>query len=282
MPEWIERQESSAGPVYFSHAALDTDTDVIRHGFFTRIGGVSTGLYDSLNCGPGSADRAENVAKNRALSGAALGLAPERLAGLYQTHSANCLVIDSQTQTQYLNPETRPHADGLVTGLDNIGIAILGADCLPILFADKKAGIIGACHAGWRGALSGIIENTVDAMCSIGAHLGDIVMVIGPGIHQKSYQVSTDMVTEISTLKPDCAGCFMPDPAAEVTAEGASHYLFDLPGFARIASQRAGLHHIHSLPFDTYADSALFFSHRRATHLGEPDSGRLISIITKK
>ena len=187
MPEWIERHDSTAEPVFFSHAALDAETDVIRHGFFTRIGGVSTGLYDSLNCGPGSADRAENVAKNRALSGAALGLAPDRLAGLYQTHSAHCLVIDSQTQTQYLNPETRPHADGLVTGLDNIGIAILGADCLPVLFADKKAGIIGACHAGWRGAVSGIIENTVDAMCSIGAHLGDIVMVIGPGIHQKSY-----------------------------------------------------------------------------------------------
>ncbi|NBX06644.1 MAG: peptidoglycan editing factor PgeF [Proteobacteria bacterium] len=261
MPEWIERHDSTAGPVFFSHAALDAETDVIRHGFFTRIGGVSTGLYDSLNCGLGSADR---------------------VAGLYQTHSADCLVIDSQTQTQYLNPETRPHADGLVTRLDNIGIAILGADCLPVLFADKKAGIIGACHAGWRGAVSGIIENTVDAMCSIGAHLGDIVMVTGPGIHQKSYQVSADMVTEISTLKPDCAGCFMPDPAAEVTAEGASHYLFDLPGFARIAGRRSGLHHIHSLPFDTYADSALFFSHRRATHLGEPDSGRLISIITKK
>ena len=281
LPAMIARENSPAGPVFFSHAALEDDRGRIRHGFFTRLGGVSTGLYDSLNCGFGSADKPENIRANRARVCTALGLSAGRLAGLYQTHSPDCVTIDSFPSAVYPSPEVRPAADGLVTKLDNIGLAILGADCLPVLFADSDAGVIGACHAGWRGAVGGIIETTVDAMCRIGASLGDIVMVIGPGIHQKSYQVSTDMVTDILNKKPDVAKCFMPDPAAEVTAEGASHYLFDLPSFAQKAGQRAGLHHIHTTPFDTYAEASLFYSHRRATHEGEADSGRLISVIAK-
>jgi YfiH family protein len=166
--------------------------------------------------------------------------------------------------------------------LDNVGLAILGADCLPVLFADLTAGVIGACHAGWRGATGGIIENTVDTMCKLGASLSGIAMVIGPGIHQKSYQVSTDMVTDILNNKPDAAACFMPDPSAEVSAEGASHYLFDLPLFAQMAGRRAGVNHIHRMPHDSYADANLFYSHRRATHQNEPDSGRLISVIMKQ
>ncbi|MBL6604772.1 MAG: peptidoglycan editing factor PgeF [Alphaproteobacteria bacterium] len=281
-PANIKRHNSPAGPVFFSHGALNAQASAIKHGFFTRQGGVSKGLYDSLNCGFGSADTQSNIAANRARVCAALNLPADRLAGLYQTHSAECLVIDSFPGKYFENADTRPPVDGLVTCLDNIGLAILGADCLPVLFADPSAGIIGACHAGWRGATGGIIENTVDAMCSIGARLSDITMVIGPGIHQKSYQVSADMVTDILNSKPDAAACFMPDPSAEVSAEGASHYLFDLPLFAQIAGRRAGLNDIHCLPFDTYADAKLFYSHRRATHQNEPDSGRLISVITKQ
>lgn len=281
LPAMITRHNSPAGPVFFSHAALNDTAGKIKHGFFTRLGGVSTGLYDSLNCGFGSADKPENIRANRARVCTALGLPDDRLAGLYQTHSSDCVIIDSPPSADFPSTEARPPADGLVTKLDNIGLAILGADCLPVLFADANAGIIGACHAGRRGAVGGIIENTVNAMCSIGASLSEIIMVVGPGIHQKSYQVSSDMVTELLNQRPDVATFFMPDPAAEISAEGASHYLFDLPSFARKAGQRAGLHHIHTTPFDTYADPGLFYSHRRATHHGEADSGRLISVITK-
>ena len=281
LPAMITRHNSPAGPVFFSHAALNDTAGKIKHGFFTRLGGVSTGVYDSLNCGFGSADKPENIRVNRARVCTALGLPDDRLAGLYQTHSPDCVIIDSFPSTDFPSTEARPHADGLVTKLDNIGLAILGADCLPVLFADPHAGVIGACHAGWRGAVGGIIENTVDAMCRIGASLGDIAMVIGPGIHQKSYQVSADMVTDILNQNPDVATCFMPDPAAEISAEGASHHLFDLPSFALKAGQRAGLHHIHTTPFDSYAETSLFYSHRRATHQNEADSGRLISVITK-
>ena len=282
LPSDIKRHESPAGPVFFSHDALTSEASGIKNGFFTRQGGVSEGLYGSLNCGFGSADIQANVAENRARVCRALNLPIDRLAGLYQTHSPDCLVIDRYPGSHFQGADSRPHADGLVTCLNNVGLAILGADCLPVLFADLTAGVIGACHAGWRGATGGIIENTVDAMCKLGASLSDIAMVIGPGIHQKSYQVSTDMVTDILNNKPDAAACFMPDPSAEVSAEGASHYLFDLPLFAQMAGRRAGVNHIHRMPHDSYADANLFYSHRRATHQNEPDSGRLISVIMKQ
>jgi len=279
-PKTVQQMHSPDGPVFFTHSALSGPDEKIRHGFFSRKGGVSTGLYDSLNCGFGSNDQPEHIQLNRARVCASLNLLNDRLLGLYQTHSADCLIIEDFPDKNFADG-ARPHADGLVTRLDKIGLAVLGADCLPVLFADHKEGVIGACHAGWRGALGGIIENTVDAMCQIGANLSDIVMVIGPGIHKESYQIGADMAAEIQRQKPDSNACFMPDATMTAPSDSPSHYLFDLPLFAQQAGYAAGLNQIHTLPYDTYQQADLFFSHRRATHKKEADSGRLISVITK-
>lgn len=264
----LHRKTSPAGPVFFSHDKLGQAG--FRHGFFTRQGGVSTGLYDSLNCGLGSDDERAAVLENRARVATAMGLGPEKMAGLYQIHSAECVTLtDAAACTD------RPQADAYVTALCGVGLAILTADCLPVLFCDPQAGVIGAAHAGWRGAAGGVIAATVQAMQGLGAHTDQIVMVIGPGIRQASYQVSSDMRAEILKYYQASETFFAPDPAAE------DKYLFDLPGFARGRGQAAGLSQIYDCGCDTYADEAQFFSHRRATHKGEPDSGRLISIIAQ-
>ncbi len=271
---------SQQGPCYFSHHALTLSDQSIRHGFFTRNGGISSGLYQSLNCGLGSDDNPVHVQNNRMNVAASMGLAENRLVGLYQTHSTEIISIKQPSDIPLLI-EKRPHADGIVSTCTDVGLAILTADCLPVLFAEPSSKIIGACHAGWRGAVNGIIENTIDAMQNLGASLSNIMMVIGPGIHQKSYQIGADMAAQILEQRPESTGCFMADPASENTASGPQHYLFDLPEFALLCAQRAGLHQIHKMPLDTYALPDLFFSHRRATHLSEPDSGRLISVITQ-
>jgi len=264
----MRRQTSPAGPVFFSHDKLARPG--VRHGFFTRNGGVSTGLYDSLNCGPGSQDRPEAVKDNRARVARAMGLETDRLAGLYQTHSADCVTL-----TDPGDCAVRPQADAYVTALSGVGLAILTADCLPVLFCDEQAGVIGAAHAGWRGAAGGVIEATVQAMQSLGAQTRDIVCVIGPGIRQASYQVSAEMREEIISPYPEALSCFIPDPAEP------GKWRFDLPGFAGLRGQAAGLNRIYDSGLDSYADEAHFFSHRRATHKGETDSGRLISVITQ-
>ena len=264
----LHRQTSPAGPVFFSHEKLAHDR--IRHGFFTRQGGVSTGLYDSLNCGLGSDDERAAVSENRARVATAIGLGPEKMASLYQIHSAECVTLtDASACTD------RPQADAYVTALCSVGLAILTADCLPVLFCDPQAGVIGAAHAGWRGASGGVIAATVQAMQGLGAHTDQIVMVIGPGIRQASYQVSAEMREEIVSPYPEATSCFRPDPAAD------DKYFFDLPGFSGLRGQAAGLSQIYDSGCDTYADEAHFFSHRRATHKSEPDSGRLISVIAQ-
>ena len=169
----IQKQNCPDGPVYYRHQALDFAG--VRHGFFTRKGGLSTGLYDSLNCGLGSDDDKQTVQANRSRVAAAMGLDLSQLAGLYQVHSPNCVTLTRS------GPYTdRPQADAYVTALASTGLAILTADCLPVLFCDPKAGVIGAAHAGWRGAMAGVIEATVSAMQSLGATPDHIVMVIGP------------------------------------------------------------------------------------------------------
>ena len=261
-------QTSTAGPVFFSHDKLDHAG--IRHGFFTRKGGASGGLYNALNCGLGSDDDRAVVRENRARVAAAMGLGPEKMAGLYQIHSARCVTLTDPQDCAH-----RPEADAYVTALSGVGLAILTADCLPVLFCDARAGVIGAAHAGWRGAAGGVIEATVQAMQGLGAHTDQIVMVIGPGIRQASYQVSAEMREEIISPYPEATSCFRPDPAAD------DKYFFDLPGFAGLRGQAAGLSQIYDSGCDTYADEAQFFSHRRATHRSEADSGRLISVIAQ-
>ena len=261
-------QTSPAGPVFFSHAKLACPG--IRHGFFTRQGGVSTGLYDSLNCGLGSDDTKADVSENRARVAAAMGLAPEKMAGLYQVHSARCVTLTDPHDCSH-----RPEADAYVTALSGVGLAILTADCLPVLFCCPQAGVIGAAHAGWRGAVAGVIEATVAAMQGLGARTDQIIGVIGPGIQQASYQVSSEMREEIISRYETAAACFAPDP------QMTEKYLFDLPGFAVSRARAAGLSQIYDCGQDTYSNDTHFFSHRRATHKGEPDSGRLISVIAQ-
>ncbi|MEC7207710.1 MAG: peptidoglycan editing factor PgeF [Pseudomonadota bacterium] len=191
-------------------------------------------------------------------------------SGLYQIHSARCVTLTNPQDCAH-----RPEADAYVTALSGVGLAILTADCLPVLFCDEQAGVIGAAHAGWRGAAGGVIEATVKAMQSLGAQTRGIVCVIGPGIRQQSYQVSADMRDEIIAGFAAAETCFAADPTA------AGKWRFDLPGFAELRGQAAGLSQIYDSGLDTYADEAHFFSHRRATHKGETDSGRLISVITQ-
>ena len=265
----IQQQTCHGGPVYYSHEALELDG--VRHGFFTRKGGLSTGLYDSLNCGLESDDNAEMVQANRSRVAAAMGLELKQMAALYQVHSPHCVTLTSLGRCC----SDRPHADAYVTALTGTGLAILTADCLPVLFCDPKAGIIGAAHAGWRGAVAGIIEATVSAMRSLGATPHHIVMVIGPGIRQTSYQVSQDMRQEVTAHHETADTCFTADPAAP------EKWLFDLPGFAVQRGLAAGISQIYDCGLDTYEEDKLFFSHRRATKRAEPDSGRLISVITQ-
>ena len=264
----IQKQTCPGGPVYFSHQALERAG--VRHGFFTRKGGLSTGLYDSLNCGLESDDDTKMVRANRGLVAAAMGLDLTQMAGLYQVHSPNCVTVTRP------GPYTdRPRADAYVTALGGIGLAILTADCLPVLFYDPKAGVIGAAHAGWRGAMAGVVETTIRAMRNLGATPDHIVMVIGPGIHQTSYQVSLKLKVEITSQHNTAETYFTADPAAP------EKWLFDLPGFVLQRGKKAGLSQVYDCGLNTYDKDELFFSHRRATHRSEADSGRLISVITQ-
>lgn len=245
----------------FDHAAL-------TYGFFGRSGGVSTGLYDSLNCGYGSQDDRALVSQNRTLVAETIGCAPDKMTGLYQIHSGEVVTITKESDLA-----ARPKADGLVTRQRGVGLAILTADCTPVLFHAAGTGVIGACHAGWRGAANGIIASTIAAMCALGAKPDEIKAVIGPTIAQPSYQVGADMKDEVLALAPEAAPCFAPDPTDE------TKYLFDLPALVALQCDAQAIITLIDVRRDTYDESQGFFSHRRATHRQEPDTGRQISVI---
>lgn len=241
----------------FAHPSL-------THGFFGREGGVSAGIYASLNCGPGSKDDPAHVASNRARVAGALGMRPDRLCTLYQIHSAAVQVVEQPWEG------TPPQADAMVTKTPGVLLGILTADCAPMLFADVQAGVIGAAHAGWKGAVGGVVENTVTAMESLGAERERIVAVVGPTIAQASYEVGAEFIARFAA--EDQARFFVPAARAE-------HYQFDLPGFVVQSAQRAGIAQVESLGLDTCANPTQYFSYRRTTLAGEPDYGRQISSI---
>ena len=242
----------------------------IRYGFFGSKGGISTGLYDSLNCGMGSDDDKALIRQNRVIAANTLGSDASVMASVYQIHSADVMTITAPHDIT-----ERPKADGLVTNQRDITLSILTADCTPVLLFDESHHVIGACHAGWRGAASGIIQNTVTAMQSLGAHLKTISCIIGPTIAKASYQVGADMRKAVLEDAPKAERFFTPDRGK------VHHYHFDLPAFAVSAAQDAGLSDICDLAIDTYHESADYFSHRRATHHGLADTGRQISLITQ-
>jgi polyphenol oxidase len=238
----------------------------VRHAFFTREGGVSSGIYRSLNGGIGSADDPANVAENRRRMMEQFGFAPEALLSLYQVHSAAVIVAERPWGRE------RPRADGMVTRVPGLALGISSADCGPVLFADAHARVVGAAHAGWRGALAGVIEATIARMEDLGAERERIVAALGPTISRDAYEVGPELVARFREAGPDNARFFHP-------AGRDGHAMFDLPGYigARLAAAQVG--EFADLGHCTYTEESRFFSYRRATHRGEADYGRLISAI---
>ncbi len=239
----------------------------IRHGFFTRVGGVSEGIYQSLNGGVGSEDSPANVAENRARMAKQLGVTPDHFLTCYQIHSPEVVVAE----TPWPSSE-RPRADAIVTRTPNLAIGISTADCGPVLLADPEAHVIGAAHAGWRGALTGVIEQTVAAMEKLGAKRGRIVAAAGPMIRQPNYEVGQDLLDRFVAIEPNTIRFFKP-------AKRPGHSMFDLAGYVVSRLRRAEVAEIEDLGLCTYADPAQFYSYRRATHQAEPDYGRHTNAI---
>jgi len=239
----------------------------LAHGFFTRSGGVSTGLYASLNGGVGSRDAPERVEENKARMAKRLGVASERLLVPYQIHSAEALAV-SEPWTQ----ETRPRCDGLATRTRGLALGVTGADCGMLLFVDPTEGVIGAAHAGWKGALYGVIEATLAAMEGLGARRSDIRVALGPMIDAGSYEVGPEFVDRFAAEDQGFRRFFAASPRA-------GHAMFDLPAFIEMRVAQAGVASFEDIRVSTYADEENCFSYRRSVHRGEADYGRLISAI---
>jgi YfiH family protein len=238
----------------------------IAHAFFTREGGVSNGLYASLNTGIGSKDAREHVLENRSRAARHLGTTLARLATPYQVHGTDCVVVE-----QAWEPGKGPKADAVVTTRPGIAIGVGTADCCPVLFADPQAYVVGAAHAGWKGALAGIVESTVAAMERLGAKRDRIVAVLGPTISARAYEVGPEFVHRFAEANPENARYFR-----ATGRHGHAH--FDLPGYILMRLKRAAVK-AYDLGLCTYFDEAHFFSYRRATHRDESDYGRLLSAI---
>ena len=238
----------------------------LRHAFFTREGGVSTGIYTALNGGLGSNDDPANVAENRRRMAEQVGVPPKRFLSLYQIHSPDVLVADGKW-----GDGPRPKGDALVTSTPGLALGVSTADCGPVLFVDPNARVIGAAHAGWKGALTGVLESTIKAMEKLGADRSGIIAAIGPLIRQDSYEVGREFVERFIAADAENAVFFIPS-----AHEG--HAMFDLAGYIRMRLEHAGILMIDDLGLDTYADER-FFSYRRSVHRKEPDYGRHIHAI---
>ncbi|KAE9630535.1 peptidoglycan editing factor PgeF [Parasedimentitalea maritima] len=236
----------------------------IRHGFFTRHGGASSGIFQGLNCGTGSSDQSEAVRMNRTRVAEAMQVDLQSLAGVHQVHSPDVVTVTKPS-------DERPKGDAMVTNVPGIALSILTADCQPVLFADPQAGVIGAAHAGWRGALDGVLEATLEAMEALGANRNDTVAVIGPAISQRAYEVGPDFFDDFMMQDPDNARFF-------ANGEGG-RYMFDLPGLGLQKLRQAGVGTAEWIRHCTYSDPDRFYSYRRTTHAKEADYGRLISCI---
>ncbi len=238
----------------------------LRHAFFTREGGVSSGIYESLNGGIGSDDDATHVMENRRRMAEHLGVAPAHFLTAFQIHSPDVAIATTPWDTT-----SRPRADAMVTKVPGLALGVTAADCGPILFVDPQARVIGATHSGWKGAIGGVLENTIAAMENLGASRSSIIAAIGPLIRQPSYEVGAEFVARFSEGDAGNARFFVPSTRAD-------HSMFDLAGYIRLRLERAGILMIDDVGVDTYADER-FFSYRRTTHRKEPDYGRNIHAI---
>lgn len=257
----LQSQPAAAGGILTPPALRSEALAGIPHGFFGRRGGVSTGVYASLNAGAGSGDSADAVTENRRRIAAAIGVPPDRLVSVYQVHSPNVVRVEAPFLGE------RPHADAMVTTTPGLGLAILTADCAPVLFADPDARIIGAAHAGWRGALAGVLEATVALMREAGARR--IVAAIGPAIAQQSYEIGPEFEARFLAEDPTSAAYFAGDGKRR----------FDLVGYCRARLAALGLACIDVLAQDTYTLETDWFSNRRTVHSGENDYGRNCAAI---
>jgi YfiH family protein len=238
----------------------------IRHAFFTREGGVSEGIYASLNGGLGSNDEPARVRENRARMADTLGVRPDNLVSLHQVHSPDVVTVEGPW------PGERPRADGMATRTPDVALAIATADCGPVLFADPHGGVIGACHAGWKGALGGVLEATIARMEALGAERSRIVAVLGPTIGPDNYEVGADFRDRFVAAGEENGRFFRPSARP-------GHLMFDLPAYIVARLEAAGIGEAGNLGLCTYADPQRFYSYRRTTHRGEPDYGRLIAAI---
>jgi YfiH family protein len=241
--------------------------DGISHGFFTREGGVSDGVYQTLNCGYGSNDLHERVAENRRRVASHLDAAHDDIVTVYQVHSANVVVVDRP-----FTPGAVPKADALVTTTHGLAVGALAADCTPVLFAAPEAGVVAAAHAGWRGAVAGVLAETLAAMEKLGARRGEIRAAVGPTIHQPAYEVGPEFEAQFVAQAPENQRFFH-----RTTTEGRPH--FDLPGYCLAQLEAAGIGQVENAGRCTYANESLLYSYRRKTHFSEPDYGRQISAI---
>ncbi len=241
--------------------------DGIAHGFFGRQGGVSGGIYGSLNCGSGSADAADDVRENQRRAIVALAGKETDFCKLYQIHSPDVIMVD-----EVWDRTDPPKADAMVSARRELVLGILTADCAPVLFADAQAGVIGAAHAGWKGALAGVCENTIVAMEKLGAKRSQIAAAIGPCIAQDSYEVGAEFIAAFM-MQHALYGTFF------VESDKPDHFRFDLEGFVLHQLSQSGLQNVQALGMDTFSDEESFFSYRRKTHRGEPDYGRQLSAI---
>lgn len=236
----------------------------VTHGFFGRAGGASSGVFKGLNCGTGSTDQQDVVAINRERVAKAMDVTPDALVGVYQVHSADVVTVTGALTD-------RPRADAMVTATPGVALSILTADCMPVLFADREAGVIGAAHAGWKGALGGVLAGTIEAMVALGAVRERIAATIGPCISQRNYEVGPEFFEDFIATDEHYARFF---------AGGTGDRMqFDLPGFGLNSLREAGIGSANWTRHCTYDDSERFFSYRRATHNKEADYGRLIAAI---
>ena len=237
----------------------------LRHAFFSREGGVSEGIYAGLNGGLGSRDDPASVAENRRRMAQQIGVGPDRLLSVHQIHSPDVVVATGPWQGD------KPRADALVTRTEGIALGVTAADCGPILLVDPTARVIGAAHAGWKGALTGVLESTIDAMEKLGAERGGIIAAIGPLIRQRSYEVGGEFVERFIDADAENGMFFLP-------GERNGHAMFDLAGFIRMRLENAGVLMIDDVGIDTYSDER-FYSYRRSVHRKEPDYGRHVHAI---
>ncbi len=251
----------SEAPPHWTATALSG----VRHAFFGRQGGVSTGIYASLNAGTGSNDDPAASQENRRRIAAAFGVAPDHLVGVHQVHSPTAAFVSAPRSGE------RPHADALVTTAPGLVISVLTADCTPVLLADKVAGVIGAAHAGWKGAIGGVLESTIALMLEHGAARERITAAIGPCIHQPSYEVGREFAERFTEADPDNARFFAPGRDGK--------FQFNLPAFCAARLVLAGVADIETIPLDTYAETDALFSHRRSVHEKAGDYGRNCSAI---